>query len=73
MERETHTDSPVNRNFRAEWSVKNAMLTVFWDLNGSIPIDCVEKCTTVNSASCCQLFRQNSFTVVFFISRLPFS
>ena len=34
------------------------MLTVFWDMKGSITIDFLEK--DANNASNCQLFRQNS-------------
>ena len=36
------------------------MLTVFWDMNGPISIDYIEKGATVNSTSYYPLFRQNS-------------
>ena len=39
-----------------QWLVKKMDLTVFWDLKKIIIIDLLEKSTTVNSASYCQLF-----------------
>ena len=52
-------DSPVNKQFRLQQSVKKAMLTVFWDMKRLISIDFLEKSATVNCVFYCQLCRQN--------------
>ena len=41
-------------------SVKKVMLTVFWNIKGRITINFLEKGATVNSASCCLFYNQNS-------------
>ena len=55
-----HIDSPAKKKFRIQHSVKKVMLTVFCDMKGTITIDFLEKDTTVNSTSYCQLLRQKS-------------
>ena len=44
-------DSPVNKTFRAQRSVKKVILAVFWDMQGPTIIDFLEKDTTVNRTS----------------------
>ena len=46
--------------FRAKQSAKKVMLTVFWNMNGAIAINFLEKGSTVNSAFYCQVLWQNS-------------
>ena len=53
---ETHWLSG-KKKFHAQQLTKNVMLTVFWDLKGPITIDFLEKGTTVNSASYCQVLK----------------
>ena len=43
-----HTDSPVNKKFWVQWSVKKVMLTVLWNVKGPIAIHFLEKDVTVN-------------------------
>ena len=54
-----HTDSSVNKMFRAQLSVTKIMLTILWDRKRSIIVDFLEKVATVNSASYCKHLRQN--------------
>ena len=51
--------SSVNKKFRAQQSIKEVMLIVFWDMKQLITIDFLEKSATVNCTSYYQLLRQN--------------
>ena len=55
-----HTDYPLKKRFQTQRGAKKVMLTVFCNMKGPMTIDFVEKGATLNSASHCQLFRQNS-------------
>ena len=46
-----HTQSQVKKKFRARWSIKKSMLTVFWDMTRPIIIDFLEKSETENCVS----------------------
>ena len=48
-------DSPEKKMFWAQWLVKKVMLTVLWNMKETITMDFFK-----NSASYCQLLRQNS-------------
>ena len=54
------TDSLVKKKFQVHQSVKEAMLTVFCNMKGSIAISFLEKSATVNTASNCFFLKQNS-------------
>ena len=46
-----HIDSPVKKKFQVQQSVKKVMLPYFSNMKRPIPIDFLEKGSTVNSAS----------------------
>ena len=54
------TDSPLNKVFQAQRSIKKVMLTVLWNIKGLIIVDLLEKASSVNSASYCEHIRQKS-------------
>ena len=54
-----HAKSLLKEKLQAPWSAKKVILTVFWGMKGPITIDFLEKGAVVNSASYCQLIRQN--------------
>ena len=55
-----HIDSPEKKKFWAQQPVKKVKPTLFANMKGAIIIDFFKKGAIVNSASYCQLFRQNS-------------
>ena len=55
-----NTDFSVKKKFWMKGLVKKVMLTVFYDIKGSITIDFLKKCATVNSILYYQLLMQNS-------------
>ena len=57
-------DFPIKKMFRAPRSLNKVMLSVFWDMKGTITSDFLEKCATVNSSSNCQILEQNSTYVL---------
>ena len=55
-----HTDSPVNKRYWVQQSVKKVTLIVFYDMKRPLIIDFLENSSTVNSYSYYQLLRWNS-------------
>ena len=55
-----HTDSPVNKKFSAQLSVKEAVLSDYFIIKSPITTDFAEKFATVVVASFCQILRQYS-------------
>ena len=52
-------DSPVNKTFQAQQSVKKIMHTVLWNMKTHITIDLLETDVILNSTSYRQLLRQD--------------
>ena len=50
-----HPSSPVKKKFKSQLSAGKVMLTIFWDSKGPILEDFLEKGSTINSASYCDL------------------
>ena len=46
-----YSDSPVTKNFRVQHLGMKNMLSIVWNMKGTIPIDLTEKGETVNTAS----------------------
>ena len=46
-----NTDCLLKKKFHVQWSVKKVMLTIFYNMNESIPIDFLEKDAPLNSDS----------------------
>jgi hypothetical protein len=52
-----HPSSPVAKKFKTQPSADKLMLTTFWDSQGRILETCLERGTTVTSATYCDMLQ----------------